>query len=81
MLMTQVHAVRGQLNDAQSIIRRIRDKSLRSKYEEAWQQAEVPLIEARNAGHEFVFTNLKERLERAQARVNALMDALANGSP
>jgi hypothetical protein len=80
-LMAEVRAVRAQLNDAQSIIRRVRDKSLRAKYEEALQQAEVPLVEARNAGHEFVFTNLKERLERAHARANALMDALANGQP
>ncbi|MEZ5288768.1 MAG: hypothetical protein R2712_29010 [Vicinamibacterales bacterium] len=32
-----------------------------------WQQAEVPVIEARNAGHEFVFDNLKERLDRASS--------------
>ena len=41
-------------------------------------QAEIPLIEARNAGHEFVFDNLKERLGRARQRSDALLDALAN---
>jgi hypothetical protein len=81
MLMTQVREVRAQLNEARSLIRRIKDKTIRAKYEEAWQQAEVPLIEARNAGHEFVFDNLKERLERSQARTAALMDALANRVP
>jgi len=78
LLMTEVRAVRTQLNEAQSVIRRIRDKAVRAKYEEAWRQAEVPIIEARNAGHEFVFDDLKERLDRARQRTEALMDALAN---
>lgn len=78
MLMTEVRSVRTQLSQAQSIIRRIRDKSVQAKFEEALRQAEVPIIEARNAGHEFVFTNLKERLDLAKQRADALMDALAN---
>jgi hypothetical protein len=78
LLMTEVAEVRTRLKEAQSIIRRIKDKSLRAKFEEQWRQAEIPLIEARNAGHEFVFDNLKERLERARQRSDALMDALAN---
>jgi hypothetical protein len=40
--------------------------SLRAQFEEQWRQAEIPLIEARNAGHEFVFDELRERLERAR---------------
>jgi hypothetical protein len=78
LLMTEVAEVRTRLKEAQSIIRRIKDKSLRAKFEEQWQQAEVPLIEARNAGHEFVFDNLKERLARARQRAEDLIDALAN---
>jgi hypothetical protein len=78
MLMTEVAEVRLRLKEAQSIIRRIKDKDVRAKFEEQWRQAEVPLIEARNAGHEFVFDNLKERLGRARQRTDALMDALAN---
>jgi hypothetical protein len=41
-------------------------------------QCATPIIEARNAGHEFVFDNLKERLSVARQRTDALMDALAN---
>ena len=78
MLMKDVRAVRAQLNEAQSIIRRVKDKTVRARFEEMYRQAEVPVIEARNAGHEFVFDNLKERLDRATQRAGALMDALAN---
>ncbi|MDH4063640.1 MAG: cytochrome c family protein [Acidobacteriota bacterium] len=78
LLMSDVRTIRLQLDQAQGIIRRIKDKATRAKYEEAWRQAEVPIIEARNAGHEFVFTDLKERLDRARQRADALMDALAN---
>lgn len=78
LLMTSVAEVRATLKEANSLIRRVKDKSLRAQYEEQWKQAEVPLIEARNAGHEFVFDNLKERLDRARERADALMDRLAN---
>ena len=81
ILMTDVRAVRTTLREASSLIKRIKDKGDRAKFEEAWQQAEVPLIEARNAGHEFVFDNLKERLDRAKARADVLMDRLANRQP
>ena len=81
MLMTDVRAVRTTLGEASSLIKRIINKADRAKFEEAWQQAEVPLIEARNAGHEFVFDNLKERLDRAKARADVLMDRLANRQP
>ncbi len=78
MLMREVREVRGKLREAQSVIRRMKDRQQRAAYEEQWRQAEVPIIEARNAGHEFVFDNLKERLARAHQRTDALMDALAN---
>jgi hypothetical protein len=78
VLMTDVRDVRARLNAAQSLIARIKDKTARAKFEEQWRQAEIPVIEARNAGHEFVFDNLKERLGRARERADALMDALVN---
>lgn len=78
LLMTDVRTVRASLKEADSLIKRVKDKALRARFEAEWQQAEVPLIEARNAGHEFVFDNLKERLDRARTRVDALMESLAN---
>ena len=78
LLMGEVREVRARLKEAQSIIRRIKNREVRAKFEEQWRQAEIPVIEARNAGHEFVFDNLKERLDRARQRTEALIDALAN---
>lgn len=78
LMMTGVSAVRVDLKQAEGLIKRVRDKALRATYEEEWRQAEVPLIEAVNAGHEFVFDNLNERLDRARQRTDALMDRLAN---
>lgn len=78
LLMSEIASVRADLKQAQGLIRRVKDKGQRAKYEEEWQQAEVPLVEARNAGHEFVFDNLKERLDRARTRTEVLMDRLAN---
>ena len=77
--MTDVRVVRATLNQSQAIIKRMKDKAARAPYEEAWRQAEVPLVEAANAGHEFVFDNLKERLNLARTRADALLDRLANG--
>lgn len=78
LMMGGIRDVRAMLKDASSLIRRVKDKTARANFEEAYGQAEASLIEARNAGHEFVFDNLKERLNRARQRVDALMDALAN---
>jgi hypothetical protein len=78
LLMTEIRDVRARLNEARTIIRRIKNKDVRATFEEQYRQAEVPVIEARNAGHEFVFDNLKERLGRARQRTDALIDALAN---
>jgi hypothetical protein len=77
-LMTEVKEVRDRLKEARSIIRRIKNKEVRARFEEQYRQAEIPLIEAGNAGHEFVFDDLKERLGRARQRTEALIDALAN---
>jgi hypothetical protein len=78
LLMAEIREVRAGLNEARTIIRRIKNKNVRATFEEQYRQAEVPVIEARNAGHEFVFDNLKERLGRARQRTEALIDALAN---
>jgi hypothetical protein len=78
LLMSEVKDVRERLKEAAAIIRRIKNRDVRAKFEEQYRQAEVPIIEARNAGHEFVFDNLKGRLGRARQRTEALIDALAN---
>ena len=49
-----------------------------AQLEAAYTQAEVPLTEAANAGHAFVFTALRERLETARRRSAVLLEDLAN---
>jgi hypothetical protein len=56
----------------------MKDKTRQAQLREAYQQAEVPLIEAGRSVHEFVFDNLKERLATGRQRIEALLAALAN---
>ena len=76
ILMTGVREVRATLTEARSLIQRVKDPERRITLESQWRQAEVPLIEAAQAGHEFVFTNIRERLATARQRTEALMQAL-----
>ncbi len=77
-MLEGVRHVRAALEEAQSLIRRITDEERKAEAEYEYEQAEVPLIEAANAGHAFVFDNLTERLAAARSRVEALLDRLAN---
>jgi hypothetical protein len=78
LLLREVRAVRSVLDDAETMIERIQDRALREAFEAEWRQAEVPLIEARQAGHEFVFDNMRERLTLSRQRADGLMQRLAN---
>ena len=69
---------RHLLNVTNSLIGRVTDKTRRARLEQAQQQAEVPLTEAVQAGHAFVFDALKERLSTARKRLDALLVQLAN---
>ena len=69
---------RDLLNSTRSLVSRVRDRTRRAALEEAHQQAEVPLIQAVQAGHKFVYDDLKERLSLARQRMEALLGQLAN---
>jgi hypothetical protein len=69
---------RALLKDVRSAIGRVKDPVRRRAFEEAAQQAEVPIIEATQAGHAFVFDQLDERLATARARLSALFDRVSN---
>ena len=71
-------AVREQMKLAQSLIRRVDDQKRRATLTDALQQAQVPLTRAVNAGHRFVYDDLRENLATAQKRVEALLSTLAN---
>ena len=66
------------LSEAAPLIRRVTDQDRRQSLEEDYQQAEVPLIEAVQAGHSFVFGTSQERREVARRRAEALIEKLAN---
>lgn len=77
-LLEGVDEVRESLKAADRLISRIGDAARRQQLEDAYQQAEVPLIQARQAGHRFVFDGLQERLSVARQRVAALLQQLVN---
>jgi hypothetical protein len=78
VLLERVREVRKLLNHTEHLIHRIKDKARRGRLEEAYRQAEVPLIEAVNSAHSFVFIEMQERLGLALKRAEALLEELAN---
>jgi hypothetical protein len=77
-LLGEVRDSRELLEAAEPFIDRIKDKTRQAKLRDAYEQAEVPLIEAGRSIHEFVFDNLKERLATARRRIEDLLADLAN---
>jgi len=78
VLYEEIAVVRDQLELADSLIRRVDDPARRATLVEAYGQAEVPLIQAIEAGHRFVYDQLNERLGVARTRTGALLARLAN---
>jgi hypothetical protein len=69
------------MTTVRSLVLRVSDKPRRTQLDDAYQQAEVPKIEAVQAGHQFVYDDLKERLSVARQRIEALLGQLANPKP
>ncbi|MGE0122774.1 MAG: cytochrome c3 family protein [Vicinamibacterales bacterium] len=69
---------RQLLKDVRTAIGRVKDPARRASLERDAQQAEVPIIEATQAGHAFVYTQLEDRLATARARLAALFERIAN---
>jgi len=78
LLLEGIADVRASLNATRRLINEVSDPVRRSELDEAYQQAEVPLVLAAQAGHRFVFDELEQRLADARARVAALQQALVN---
>jgi mono/diheme cytochrome c family protein len=76
-----LHESRDLMKTVRSLVNRVSDKPRRAQLDEAYRQAEVPLIQAVQAGHQFVFDDLKERLSVARQRIEALLGQLANPKP
>jgi hypothetical protein len=69
------------MKTVRSLVNRVNEKGRRAQLDQAYQQAEVPLIQAVQAGHQFVYDELKERLSVARQRIEALLGQLANPKP
>ncbi len=81
LMVEGITAVRADLDNARALIARVKDRERRAALDDAYAQAEVPLVEAAEAGHAFVFTGLQDRLKVARSRTDALLDQLANVRP
>jgi hypothetical protein len=77
-LYQAVNESRELIAVARPLIGRVSDRARRTQLEGMLQQAEVPLIQAVQAGHEFVYDNLNERLATSRQRIEALLGQLAN---
>ncbi len=71
-MLQGVRDARTLLKDAQAIIRKIGNKERREMLTREAEQVQVPLKQAIEAGHSFVYDGLEERLGLAQKRLTAL---------
>ncbi len=78
LMQEGIAEVRASLRAARDLIARIDDDTRRANLEEAYEQAEVPVIQATQSAHAFVFDDLQERLSIARERAAALLAALVN---
>lgn len=69
---------RALLKDVRVAIARVKDPARKKLLEDAAKQAEVPIVEATQAAHAFVFDQLNERLAVARNRLAVLFDRVAN---
>jgi hypothetical protein len=74
----ELGVVREQLKLAQLLIAQVKEKKRRNELTFDSEQAELTIRQAVDAGHQFVYDNLRSNLARAQNRVNALLARLAN---
>jgi nitrate/TMAO reductase-like tetraheme cytochrome c subunit len=80
-LYEALHESRDLMKSTRQLVNRVTDKRRRAELDAAYQQADVALVQAVQAGHEFVYDDLKERLSVARQRTEALLGQLANPKP
>ena len=80
-LYNALYETRDLMKYARSMVNRVNNKARRTQLEDAYQQVDVPLTEAVQAGHEFEYDNLKERLSVARQRLETLLGQVANPKP
>ncbi len=77
-MMESVGEVRDALKTARRLVDRVQDRGTKQRFQEAYRQAEVPLVQAVENAHAFVYDQMQERIGVAHERASALLDALAN---
>ena len=73
-----IRDVRAQLREADAAIGRIKDQARKARLKADADQVRVPLVQAADAGHAFVYDRLQERLGAARTRLGALQEQIAN---
>jgi hypothetical protein len=77
-MLEDVRESRAMLSQARTLIARVKEPVRRARLEAVAQQVEVPLVQATQASHAFVYDVLEQRLTTARRRLSALFDDLAN---
>jgi hypothetical protein len=80
-MLEAVREARAKLKEAQSLVGHVKDQSRRARFERAVRDIDVPLTQATEAGHAFVYGDLEMRLDIARRRLSALFEELANSFP
>ncbi len=75
-LLYGIGSARTLLDQAKAAIRRVNGKDARASLEAQYQQAEVPLTEAIEEAHQFVYFQSSERLNVALVRAQNLLKQL-----
>jgi hypothetical protein len=75
-MLEGVRDARASLKEARALVARVTDPVRRATLEAAAQQIDVPLTQATQAGHAFVYDDLDERLATARRRLDALFEQL-----
>jgi hypothetical protein len=78
LLHERVREVSGIFQATEPMLRQIADPARRARLEQAWRDARVPLREAIDAAHAFVFAKSEERLAEARRRAEAVLQGIVN---
>ena len=81
IVLTSVQEVRASLDEAKSLIKRVKDKARRDSLEVELEDARTPLREAVHFAHMFVFDQMQDRLFIARKRAEMLIEQAANPEP
>ena len=76
-MLEQIKEIRTSLKKAARAIERVNASERRTELQEAYHQAEAPLLQAADKAHAVTFDAVNERLSTARHRGEELLDALA----